>query len=110
MNGIKNGEKLNFYQLRNKYVTIKNNDTINDWEKETPKDIRAGAIRDMVKGYNSAISNFKNGNINKFSLRYKKKKDNQSIEIPKTAIKYNNGRLYIYKTYINDEIKTSRDN
>lgn len=110
LNGIKNGEKLNFYQLRNKYVTIKNNDTINDWEKQTPKDIRAGAIRDMVKGYNSAISNFKNGNINNFSLRYKKKKDNQSIEIPKTAIKYNNGRLYIYKTYINDEIKTSRDN
>ncbi len=44
--------------MKNKYVTIKNNNTINDWEKETPKDIRAGAIRDMVKGYNSAISNF----------------------------------------------------
>ena len=49
---IKNGEKANFYDLRNKIVTAKNNDTINNWELDTPKDIRAGARNIAIKRFN----------------------------------------------------------
>ena len=96
---IKNGEKANFYDLRNKIVTAKNNDTINDWELDTPKDIRAGAIRDLVKNHKTAFSNLRNGNINGFKIGFCKKKNYPSIEIPKSAIKLENG-LSIFKTYI----------
>ena len=38
---IKKGEeKINFYALRNKYVTSKNNPTLEQWQLSTPKDIR----------------------------------------------------------------------
>jgi len=104
---IKNGEDVNFYQLRNQIVTAKNNETITDWEIETPKDIRAGAIRDLVKNHKTAFSNLKNGNIRSFNMSYCKKKHCPSIEIPKTAIKLDNG-LSIYKRYITDKIKISK--
>ena len=35
-----NVEKMNFFELRNKYVTYKNNPFVSEWELETPKDIR----------------------------------------------------------------------
>ena len=86
---IKSGEEKpgNDKNLRNKYVTAKNNPEVAVWETETPKDIRAGAIRDVVKNYTTAFSALKNKNINKFSLNFSRKKDSPSIEIPLTAIK-----------------------
>jgi hypothetical protein len=62
LHATKQGEKINFYELRNKYVTAKNNPNINEWELDTPKDIRAGAINDMVKAFKTAMSNLKNNN------------------------------------------------
>jgi len=110
LDGIKNkGEKINFQSLRNKYVTSKNNDSIHDWEKETPKDIRAGGLRDMEKGFKTALVNLKRGNIDKFSLRFKKKKDDKSLEVPASAIKYEKGVLFIYKTYMREPIRLSKD-
>ena len=90
---------LNFYQLRNKFVTAKNNPDINDWETLTPKDIRAGAIRDMVKAYKTGFSQLKIGNINKFNINYRCKKKDSTLEIPKSALSTNNS-LFIYKTYL----------
>lgn len=98
----------NFYSLRNKFVTAKNNPNIQPWELETPKDIRAGAIRDMMKGYKTAITNIKRGNINHFNLRFRNKKHESSIEIPKTAISIKKGNFQVYKTYLGT-IKTSKD-
>jgi transposase len=59
------------------------------WELDTPKDIRKGALRDIEKAYDSAWSNLKKGNINSFGLNYRRKKNGneQSMEIPDTAIK-----------------------
>ena len=110
INGVKNGgEKIDFQALRNKYVTAKNNIDIKEWELETPKDIRAGVIRDMVKGYKTALVNLKRGNINHFQLRFKTKKEDKSLEIPASAIKYDGKELHIYKTYVPEPIKISRD-
>ena len=69
LNAVKeNGEKINFFELRNKYVTSKNNSLVSEWELETPKDIRAEAINDMTKAFKTAMSNLKNNNIEKFNL------------------------------------------
>ena len=103
---IKSGHKVDFYSLRNELVTSKNNPNIPEWQLDTPKDIRAGGLRDLVKNYKTAFSNLKIGNISKFKMGYCKKKDAPSIEIPKTAIKLKNG-LTIYGRYIKESIKMS---
>ena len=100
LNATKNGEKMNFQTLRNKYVTSKNNPLINEWELETPKDIRAEAIRDMIKAFNIAMINLKNNNIKSFNLNYRTKKKESSIAIPSTAFKIKNNKIHIYNTYM----------
>ena len=107
---IKSGvEKINFFDLRNKYVTSKGNTDIKDFELEVPKDIRAGSIRDIVKNYKTAFSLLKNRTITGFNMGYCLKKNNPSIEIPKSSIKLENNKLFIYKTYLPNKIKTGKD-
>ena len=108
---VKKGEEINFFSLRNKYVTFKNNDNIESWELETPKDIRAGAIQDLVAGYKTSMSNLKAGNINSFNLRFRKKKEVKSIRLPSSCLKKNKNlkSIYIYKTYTKQKIKVSKD-
>lgn len=110
---IKKGEnKYNFQSLRNEFVTHKRNGIANekvlDWMLEVPKDIRAGVLRDLVKGFTSSISLLKSGNIKHFNMRYRSKRQNASIEIPKSAISIGK-RLSIYKTYLSS-IRISKDN
>ena len=103
-NIVKNGEVHNFDK------------SIYNWELETPKDIRNGALRDIKKAYKTAWSNLKAGNINSFGLGFRQKKSyaEQSLEIDKSAIKIvrdNTGRISgfkIYTTYITNTIKIDK--
>jgi transposase len=86
-----------------------------DWELETPKDIRAAALFDVKKAYKTAFSNLKNGNINHFDLnpRLKRYGNEQSMEVPHTAIKFvrkdgKNKSLRIYPRYMKDPIKMDK--
>lgn len=103
-------EWMNFYAMRNKFVIYNNgaNDFFNDkeWMLETPKDIRADAIKSCITAHKSAFTNLRNNNITTFNVAYKsKKKPVYSIGIPHSAIKYENGSFYIYKRYIKTPIK-----
>lgn len=107
-------QKWNFMNLRNRFVSHKRrtgeiNEEVNDWELETPKDIRAECLRDLVKAYSVAITNIKRGNIHHFKMRYRKKKYTPTIVIPKTAISTKNKELFIYKRFITESIRVSRD-
>lgn len=103
-----NNENINFYSLRNKFVIAKNNELVSEWECQTPKDVRAGAIQDLVTNYKSAFSNLKRGNIKRFSMDYKSRKRMFSLRIPKTAVKLNSSHITIYKRYLG-LVKLSRD-
>lgn len=111
----KDSKNANFYQLRNKYVTAKSNeirnDNVKDWMLNTPKDIRAGALKNLVTGFKSGITNLKRKTIKFFNLKYRLKKSNtQVIEIPKTAIKIlDNKQIKIFGRYIKDGIKHSKE-
>lgn len=109
---IKRGEnKYNFQQLRNEFVTHKRagviNDKVHDWMLEVPKDIRAGALRDLVKGFSSSLALLKSGHIKYFRMRYREKRKDASMEIPKSAISIGK-KLSIYNTYLS-LIKMSKD-
>lgn len=109
LNAVKEGETLNFYSLRDKFVTSKGNGDVKEWELETPKDIRAGAIRDMVKGFKVALENLKRGNITNFNLRYRKKREDKSLEISKSCIKIHGRSFYMYSSYMTTPIKIAKD-
>ena len=103
-------EWMNFYGMRNKFVLYNNgaNDFFNDreWMIETPKDIRADAIKSCISAHKSAFTNLRNKNITNFNVNYKsKKRPSYSISIPHSAIKYEKGGFYLYKRYIKTPIK-----
>ena len=76
--------------LRNLIVPVKNVIESLKWQLETPKDVPAGAIRDLTNAYKSnfAKKKKKNPSHNSFRLKFRTRRDpHQSIAIPKTAVK-----------------------
>ncbi len=73
--------KLNFNKLRTS-LTRKYHKTIYKHTRKTgiPKHTIDNAFNDVLKAYKSARSNYQNGNIKKFRLRYKKEtKDTETL-------------------------------
>lgn len=103
----------NAIALKKRFVTRKyNNGIINtnveDWELETPKDVRDGALRDLQKAFSTNLKDYKCKG-KRFRMRYKKKKTFSAIVIPKTAIEVVDGKLSIYPTYTKHGIRVSKD-
>jgi hypothetical protein len=63
----------------------------------------------MVKAYTTAFANLKSWNIRKFKIGYRCKKKDSSLEIPKSAVSYQDGSLFIYKKYLNSKIKKCKE-
>lgn len=108
---LSNDKKKSFYSLRNKLVTHKTKDgkinpNVPNWMLNTPKDVRAGALQDLVTSFKGNVTKLKKGMINFFCLKHRQKKSvSQVITIPKNAIKLGNGNVKIYETYIKENIK-----
>ncbi len=82
---MKNDEELKFGNKKEK------------WQIEIPYDTRQLAIKDAVSAYNSCVSNFKNGNIKKFKLKYVSRfKPTQIFWIDKDALKIKNSNLHLF--------------
>ena len=55
-------------------LQLTENSEIKDWEINTPKEVRAYAIDDLLIARKAALSNLRNGNISKFKMNYRSKK------------------------------------
>lgn len=127
LNRVKLDPNIKSNVLTKEYITAKDNNIITnndekrydkfiyDWELETPKDIRKGALRDIEKARKTCKSNLRTGNISSYDLgpRLKKKGKEQSLEIPNDAIKvirYKNQfkGLKIYTRYSDELIKVPK--
>ena len=97
-----------FQWLRNRFVTNKNLVKAQGWMKMTPKHIRSGAVKDFVTARKAAFTNKRNGNIKKFRIGFRKKNDRQSISIERSPSGLRAGPtgLVLYKSLINDPLKT----
>tara|TARA_B100000315_G_scaffold207179_1_gene201878 strand:- start:81 stop:467 length:387 start_codon:yes stop_codon:yes gene_type:complete len=74
---IKNEKQsINFYILRNRIVPKKKISNKNKWILDTPKDIRASAVKEVVMAYKSGFTNLKNKNIKTFKINFRSKKNN----------------------------------
>ena len=79
-----------------KSLSGEKNTLINEWELNTPKSVRDGAINDVCKAYKTGFSNLKLGNIQFFKMHYKKKSNpDKCVCIPKGLVKNINGTIHL---------------
>ena len=106
---LKAEPKISFFTLRDKYVTAKNNKILNDWELDTPKDVRAGAIKDLVDGYFTLCKMVKERKISHFRMKFKTRKKPTSILIPSKSVNFDKeGGVKMFPTYLKSPIKMTR--
>lgn len=88
--------KVEKVYVNNKYSKLDLRDLItpvlvnckSPWVLKTPKAVREGAVFEAYSNYQSALTNYKNGNINHFKLRFQSKKNKKwSLTIPDDSIK-----------------------
>ena len=93
-------------RTRAKEMSSSKNEGIFEWELETPKEVRAGAVNDVCKAIKTGLSNLKAGNIKHFRLGYRKKIENhKSILLPKNFIKNKKGEIYIAPKFFKEASK-----
>ena len=87
------------------------NPMIFDFETETPKDIRACAVKRCCDAMKAGFSNLRNGNIRHFNLSYKKKSEKeQSFETTPIMVSIHNGYVKMAPEFLKDDcvIKTHK--
>ena len=93
-------------ELRNMAKTLPKEHNINvkEWECETPKEVRAGAINDVCKAYKTGFANLKAGNINHFKLGFRKHYNTtKSVVVPKSFVSVRNGCIRIAPDFFKDK-------
>ena len=92
-----------------KRLPIEKNNGIYDWELNTPKDIRAGAVNDVCKAHKTGFSNLKAGNIKFFNMKYRKKnRPYKSFLLPNNAVTNKNGIINISPTFFKKQKVSSQ--
>ena len=103
---MQDGAKPDFQQIRQTLVTYQHRDgTVNpliqSWELDTPKDIRAESLRDLVKSYHTLLKRKREGSITHFQMHFKsRKRPIDSIVINKRAIKFTENGIQIFSTIL----------
>jgi len=88
-----------------KKFKYKKNEMIHPFEINTPKDIRANAVKQCCDAHKSGFSNLKNGNIKHFHMNYKRKKDPiQTIELSHKNISIKDNTVKICPSILKDPI------
>ncbi len=98
----KNNKKTstNFKYIRT--YLLKNEKNAIRYQYNVPSHMLDGAIKLACASYKSAFSNYKNGNIKHFNIRYLKKlKKSHIFDIEKTAF----NKINFYKTFIKGKLK-----
>jgi len=114
---VKEVKWTNFYKMRELFVThkvgSKNKETIinpffhdKEWLLETPKSVRADAIKTLVSAYKTCFSNKRNGNINRWDMRFRSRKQktytfslDYHADIRKTA-----GNIHIFPRIMKEHL------
>lgn len=101
--------KTTFKEIK-KDIKYEINDKIHEWELETHKDIRAGAVFDACNAYKINIINMKNGNQKHFNSKYRNKKkfgcsmlmSKQNIKIKDNKLQFTNRDMKNKTLYISE--------
>lgn len=101
---LKLESELELAKRDKKNIKLEKNILVCNWELDTPKEVRAGAVNDVIKAFNTGFSNLKNGNIKHFRLSFKKTKySSKSCVLPKSFITNTDGEIRIAPTFFREE-------
>lgn len=101
-------EEKEKFRIEKKTMKSSKNEEIREWETNTPKDIREGAVKDVCTSHKSALSNLRAKNIKHFHLGFRKKKEpNKCLLLSSKLITNKNGILTIAKTFLKSDSKIS---
>lgn len=102
---IKDGKEhqKTFYWLRNRFVNECNISAANGFLLDTPKHVREGAIKDLAQAYMVNFKVRKKNPSHTFDIRFRKKRDTQSIVIPKEAFKQKENGVVLYPTMLSKD-------
>ena len=101
-------EEKEKFRIEKKSMKSSKNDEIRQWETNTPRDIREGAVKDVCTAHKSAVSNIIAKNIKHFHLGFRKKKEpNKCLLLSSKLITNKNGILSIAPTYLKNDSKIS---
>jgi putative transposase len=102
---IKSGKEhqKTFYWLRNRFVNECNISAANGFLLDTPKHVREGAIKDLAQAYAINFKVRKRNPSHRFDIRFRKKRDTQSIVIPKDAFKQREDGVVLYPTMLSKD-------
>ena len=89
-----------------KSLSFEKNTGIKEWEFNTPKAVRDGAVNDVCKAYKTGFTNLKLGNIKFFRMHYKKKTNpDKCVCIPKSLVKNKNGIIHLSSSFFKENCK-----
>lgn len=96
-------EIKDYIKEKNKTIEYTINSNIKDFELNTPKDLRACAIKNCCNDYKTAFANLKNGNIRYFKKKFKKKTDKkQSFAVEKENVKFNGTNIILFPSILKE--------
>jgi len=103
----KKESKINIIELRKKFINAESIPNDCKYLLDTPKHVRDGAIEDLVSAFQSNFTKKQKDPEFKFDVKFRSKKDDQSIKIPQEAIKLilSGKSLKMYPTYLTNQIK-----
>ena len=99
--------KINMYWLRKRFINKNNIPKNKKYLLKTPKHVRDSAIEDLVKGFKLNFEKKKRDPSHTFNMKFRSKKESQSITIPNEAIKtwdVLNGEIKMYPTFLKNKI------
>ena len=93
---------------RKKIISLpaQKNQGVREWELQTPKEVRAGAVDDVCKAIKTGFSNLKNGNIRHFRLKFKKQTEpDKCMLVPKNYVTNIAGDIQIAPLFFKEHSK-----
>ena len=114
---VRDGLKARMGQLKldlknaSKGMKSARNPGVHDWETETPKDIRAAAVKEVCSAYKSGFTNLQRGNIKHFRLKFKKRSEpHQMIALSKQLFRLNvdDGTATVTPTIMEGDLKIGK--
>ena len=97
-------QKITELKHQLKQIPAVKNQNVEEWELETPKEIRANAVNDVCKAYKTGFVNIKRSNIKFFKMKYRES-NHKSVLLGKNQLKIKDGRLRICPKTMKQEMK-----
>lgn len=94
--------KKTFYWLRNRFVTACNVPAAKSFLLDTPKHVREGTVKELAMAFKTNFAKRKKNSSHRFQIRFRSKKDVQSITIPKASFVEKNGGVCFYPRFLGD--------